>query len=161
MKNEWQPIETYDNASVYSVTNETSKAVSDIAEKVIDVPAIEEAMKKAFDDVSERLWDKVRDYLLLDTELNSEGHIRYEALKHVRNLLLGKPETMEFFDIALGSPRYSNFIPGLNDSYGIRKKIFAEHADSICNAEIAKLNKEIAELKQQIEGYRNRERERY
>lgn len=149
-------MNTYDNASVYSVTDETRKAVSDIAEKVIDVPEIERAMKKAFDDVSEVLWDKVRDYLLSDTELNSEGHIRHEALRHVRNLLLGKPETMEFFDLALGSPRFRDYIPGLSDSYGIRKKIFEEHKDSICNAEIELLKKENKELLETIKMYRER-----
>jgi hypothetical protein len=103
-------------------------------------PLVDLVSKAATSAIEEKLWDHVRDSLLVDTGYNAQGFIRDAVDSTVKALLTGEKWALARYPLA---SRY--------EADKIRAAIAAHIPDEIARLRIADLEEEIKSLKENLE----------
>lgn len=93
--------------------------------------------------ISDHVWTKMHDHLLVDTEMNLQGAMWSQVDDMVKHILAGEKWAMEKF--ALGA-RY--------DCEAVREAVARYVPAELQDARVADLEKQVAELKKDVEFYR-------
>ena len=102
-------------------------------------------IKMIIDQVTDKLWDVARDYLLADTETNVAGAVRDMVNQTVDALLTGKKWAMDRY-------LYADYSRGED----IRKAVAAHGGDELLMRRIADLEAELAKRDETIRFLRDR-----
>ena len=103
-------------------------------------------VKKIIDTISEKLWDDVRDSLLVDVEMNLQGEMWRMVDSCVNALLGGSKWALQKYAL---TERY-------NDGTEIRAAVAKHIPAELQDARIADLEKEITKLRCDLAFYRDR-----
>lgn len=117
-----------------------------IAEGVVEKlepDALDPIIKKASDDLYDKLREALESHLLYDTEQNIQGRISRMVDDTVNALLSGREWALERYPLS----KY-------HDGQVVREAIFAQCADRMENIRIAELEAEVVRLKQTVDLYR-------
>lgn len=102
-------------------------------------PLADSITKQVADQIKDKLWDDMREYLIYDTESNVQGAICQMVNDTIKALLSGDKWAMERYPLAA---RY--------DADKIRAAIAKHIPDELAKARIADLEAEISNLKQSL-----------
>lgn len=137
---------TDDDISVGPVLGPEYRASLRMAEAMLakfDAEHLKPLVDKVADEFRDKLWDDVREYLLMDTEQNVSGAVRDMVEQTVQALLTGKEWAMKRYP-------YADY----NKGKDIREAVAAHGSDELLMKRIADLEAELAKKEETIQWLR-------
>ena len=143
---DWDVAFTDDDISVGPVLGPEYRASLRMAEAMLakfDAEHLKPLVDKVADEFRDKLWDDVREYLLMDTEQNVSGAVRDMVEQTVQALLTGKEWAMKHYP-------YADYSKGKD----IREAVAAHGSDELLMKRIADLEAELAKKEETIQWLR-------
>lgn len=137
---------TDDDIAVGPVLGPEYRASHRLSEAMLakfDAEHLKPLVDKVAEEFRDKLWDDVREWLLVDTEQNVAGAVRDMVEQTINALLTGKEWAMQRYP-------YADYAKGED----IRKAVAKHGSDALLGARINDLEAEIAKQKQTIEWLR-------
>lgn len=117
-----------------------ARRVSEQVMSKFEAEHLKPLVEKIADEFRDKLWDDLRDYIVNDTEMNVQSSIWRMVSDTVRALLTGEEWAMKRYP-------YADY----SDGEKVRAAVAKHGGDTLLNARIVDLEKEVAELRERLE----------